>query len=220
MKKIKRVAVLCAVTGLLLCGCQEAVQDEPTPNADPITQQQLAESATKIAYYEELVVAMQGQILDLKSALYASRAEYDALYAIYQASQTTPDTPTAGNSALSVPYRYTKGADSVTILGYTGSDTVIRVPEQIEGLPVRAIGDRAFSYLTSVTEIHLPSGVQSVGWFAFSGCVALEKVTLPTSVSTISYGAFENCSSALTVYAAQNSYSWQYAQSYGIRTAT
>ena len=220
MKHFKRAAVLCALSGLLLCGCQGSVQDEPTPYDDSALQQQLQTSATKIAYYEELVGTMQEQVLDLKSALYASRAEYDALYALYQASQAEPDLPSSGSHLGELPYRYVKGEDSVTIIAYTGKGGEVTVPDTVEGLPVRALGDRAFSYCIGVTEIVLPEGLESIGWFAFSGCVDLAEITIPASVTTISYGAFENCGSNLTVRAARNSYAYQYAQSYGIHTTS
>jgi len=217
MKKAKIAILLCTVLCLLFVGCREQTQEVPVPY-DDTKDKLLEESGAKISYYEELVVTMQQQIMDLKSALYTSRAEYDALYALYQASDKDAFDTSAGNPVLSKDFRYVKENDFVTITSYTGNDKNVAIPSSIEGLPVRKIADRAFSHVDSLESVTVPDGIEEIGWFAFSGCAVLQRVELPKTVERIAYGAFENCHKDLIISAPKDSYAAAYAASYGIRT--
>ncbi len=211
--------VLGATVGLLFCGCQAIASTETPVPYDDSKDKLLAESETKIAYYEELVVNLQDRLLDVQSALYTSRAEYDALYALYQASNKDQSTESSNSisSTSADSFRYVKENGGVTITAYLGSSKDVVLPTHIDGLPIRAVSDRAFSQNHKITSVTLPEGVKSVGWFTFSGCTSLQTVTLPASLQSISYGAFENCHKELTVSCPQNSYAAQYAQSYGLK---
>jgi hypothetical protein len=110
-----------------------------------------------------------------------------------------------------------KDGNGVTVTGYLGAGGEVTVPATLGGLPVSAIGDRAFADRSDVTAVVLPVGISRVGWFAFSGCVSLARISLPGSITAISYGAFENCPQTLTVLCPAGSYAEQYAISYGLR---
>ena len=64
-------------------------------------------------------------------------------------------------------YTYTINNGEVTITGYKGSATDVRVPSRIEGKPVVAIGNCAFQSKTSLTSVTIPSSVTSIGNSAF-----------------------------------------------------
>ena len=217
MKKAKIVMLLCIVLCILLVGCQGKTEEVPVPY-DDTKDKLLEESGAKISYYEDLVVTMQQQIMDLKSALYTSRAEYDALYALYRASDKDSFDASAGNPVLSKDFRYVKGENSVTVTAYTGNEKNVVIPSTIEGLPVRKIADRAFSHQDALESVTVPDGIEEIGWFAFSGCAVLQRVELPKTVERIAYGAFENCHRDLVISAPKDSYAAAYAASYGIRT--
>ena len=59
---------------------------------------------------------------------------------------------------------------------------------------VTAIGDYAFTDLTSLTGITLPDGLESIGTNALYGCTGLASVSLPASVQTVGTSAFYGCS--------------------------
>ena len=63
----------------------------------------------------------------------------------------------------------------VTITGYSGSATDVRIPDRINGLPVTAIGARAFER-TSLTSVTIPNSVTSIGAYAFAACSSLTTI--------------------------------------------
>jgi WD40 repeat protein len=104
----------------------------------------------------------------------------------------------------------TDGDGTITL--YNGSDKDVVIPATIDGKPVTAIGDFAFSFneLTSVTipdsltvigegaflaneltSVTIPAGVTSIGEGAFSSN-KLTTVTIPDSLTVIGEGAFFN----------------------------
>ena len=61
------------------------------------------------------------------------------------------------------------------------------------------IGDYAFEYCTSLTNITIPDSVTSIGDSAFEFCESLTNITIPDSVTSISDYAFEYCASLTSV---------------------
>ena len=55
----------------------------------------------------------------------------------------------------------------------------LAVPENLGGVPVTAVGEHAFAGCSGVTNIVLPSAVESIGANAFAGCTGLVSVTMP-----------------------------------------
>ena len=56
-----------------------------------------------------------------------------------------------------------------------------------------SIGDYAFWYCDSLSEIVIPSSVTSIGHHAFYGCDSLSEIVIPSSVTSIGDRAFYNC---------------------------
>lgn len=128
------------------------------------------------------------------------------------------------------------GTESITISGYTGTDTEIQIPSYIKGLPVTTIASYAFQNESTLTEIVVPESVTTIGEGAFKGCSALEDVTLPfigksadatayeavfgyifgyttTSTTSTSYGYSSYSSTAFynKQYSSVSGATWQYA---------
>jgi hypothetical protein len=89
--------------------------------------------------------------------------------------------------------------NSVTITGYTGDADIAVIPNNINGLPVSAIGEGAFLGCAGVTSVIIPASVGSIGNFAFAYCRRLTKVTIPNSVASIGEKAFTSCESLKNV---------------------
>ena len=76
----------------------------------------------------------------------------------------------------------------IEITGYKGKSNKVQIPSQIEGLPVTAIGDGAFTQ-NQLLSVLIPNSVTHIGNGAFTSN-GLESVVIPNSVTHIGIGAF------------------------------
>lgn len=110
-------------------------------------------------------------------------------------------------SSTDFEYAITDG--KVTIKDYTGSDSVVEIPAEIEGFPVTRIGVGLFNGCTSLTSITIPDGVSSIGMNAFAGCTNLTSITIPDSVTSIGENAFDLCDKLTDVYYTGTKTQWE-----------
>ena len=105
-----------------------------------------------------------------------------------------PMTVFAAGGTTTSGLTYEDNGDSVTITGYTGNEASVVIPNEIEGKPVTAIGERAFYQNKTLTSVAIPDSVTGIGKSAFykSG---LENINIPAGVTTIGMYAFANCES-------------------------
>jgi hypothetical protein len=96
-------------------------------------------------------------------------------------------------------FNYTTNDSTVIITGYTGSGGDVEVPNTIDGLPVTSIGDEAFAYCTTLTNVTIPNSVTNIGSYGFQSCINLGRVTIPEGVTTIPEGAFSKCTRLTSV---------------------
>jgi len=84
----------------------------------------------------------------------------------------------------------TNGIAGIRITNYSGTGDTVVIPNEINGIPVRAIGTGAFreKYLFSIT---IPNSIIVIGNNAFAGNF-LTSVTIPNSVKSIGSSAFQN----------------------------
>ena len=74
-------------------------------------------------------------------------------------------------------YEYTLLDDGTAeITGYNGNDKNLTIPDQLDGHPVAAIGDSAFSFCSSLTSVSIPDSVTEIGANPFSYCDNLTKI--------------------------------------------
>lgn len=94
-------------------------------------------------------------------------------------------------------YLYIPETDSIQIVGYTGQEDVVVVPEEIEGKPVTIVYNfnDCFNKYIQVREwpkeVYIPDGVIEIGYFG--SCKKLEKIHMPDSVQYIRPYAFDEC---------------------------
>ena len=136
-------------------------------------------------------------------------------------STATSDTATSESSSShsdstesEARFLYSQSNGSAIITGYTGSDAHLVIPSEIDGYPVIAIGDSAFSSQT-LKSVIVSNGIEKLDWFAFRDCPALISITLPDSVTSIGYSAFAPQSKSFTIYCHNDSFAHKYAKSYG-----
>jgi hypothetical protein len=88
--------------------------------------------------------------------------------------------------------------NTITITGYTGTNTAVIIPDTINGLPVTSIGNYAFEGQLNVTSVTIPDSVTSIGPRAFLGS-GLTSLAIGNGVTNIGAGAFAFCSSLTNV---------------------
>lgn len=113
------------------------------------------------------------------------------------AAETTPPTS-------DYTYTITKN-NTVTITGYTGSDTALTVPATLDGSPVTEIAADAFAEQTNLTSVTLPDGLKKIADDAFFNCTSLKAITLPDSVTSLTGAAFSGCTQEITLTLDKNS---------------
>ena len=77
--------------------------------------------------------------------------------------------------------------------------TSVEIPSEVYGVPVTALGDKAFQGCGMLKSIVIPSTVMEIGQGAFSGCRQLTSITIPGTVITLAdasdefSGIFNDC---------------------------
>lgn len=94
---------------------------------------------------------------------------------------------------------FTKNGDGYTVSGIGScKDNIIGIPETHNGLPVTAIGDKAFADQTQIVKIYIPDSVTSIGSRAFYN-TGITEITIPASVTDISTQPFYKSNNLKTV---------------------
>ena len=113
--------------------------------------------------------------------------------------------------------------DTIEIMGYNGTETNLVIPSQINGYTVVGIGDldllgddtdtvesvvvpdtvkyiETFAYypntayyVSSLTKVTLPEGLETIGDNAFASAPGLSEINLPSTLKSIGERAFMNC---------------------------
>lgn len=82
--------------------------------------------------------------------------------------------------------------DQLTLTSYSGFETVINIPETIDGNTVTAIGDKVFAGNSTVNTISLPDTINYFGTDVFRDS-SVQSVNIPTSLRVIPSYTFNNC---------------------------
>ncbi|NCC61001.1 MAG: leucine-rich repeat domain-containing protein, partial [Verrucomicrobiae bacterium] len=124
------------------------------------------------------------------------------LFAVNLRAQEDP----AGERYVFGDFEYEILEGQIKITGYTGSDEHVVIPSEIEGLPVKAIGDifeedgnfsygigYAFNSNKTLKSVVIPDTVESLGVMSFASCEALETVQFSANLRVIDQDAFFYC---------------------------
>ena len=92
-------------------------------------------------------------------------------------------------------FTYDEWQEGYVIYSCTSDDKVVRVPKEIKGKPVIAIGERGLANLEHCEAIVFPDTVRYLGKTAFAIDEALKYVYLGKSIETVEDDIFNGCSS-------------------------
>jgi len=88
--------------------------------------------------------------------------------------------------------------DTVRLTGYTGSSSIVKIPDMIDGMYVRQAAEKLFQDNTSITHVALPTYLRLLArgaepdWM-FCGCTSLLQVRMPVECATIPDRMFSGC---------------------------
>ncbi len=94
---------------------------------------------------------------------------------------------------------FTNLGDSLTLDSYSGTDTEVEIPSEIDGIPVTKIDQKAFYENDTIESVTIPGTVTEIVWEAFYRCENLETVVLNEGLERIGEGVFTNCSNLTTI---------------------
>ena len=92
-----------------------------------------------------------------------------------------------------VKYTLSQDGTQYTVTGYEGEQTSLSIESEIDGLPVTAIGERAFYKCKSLTEVTIANSITDVEGYAFAYCESLTAIVIPDNVTMIGEYAFAYC---------------------------
>lgn len=90
-------------------------------------------------------------------------------------------------------WEYEYEGKRLTITGYTGNDSVLKIPSKIDGKNVVGIGRSVFEKNENLISVSVPKGVETIAFSAFKGCINLESITLPKTLRVIESFVFSGC---------------------------
>ena len=118
-------------------------------------------------------------------------------------------------STPGLTYEISEDGSYATVTGYIGNQTIIRIAEEYEGVPVTHVGasflggkrikevifadsithidDTAFHSQISLTTLKNTDGITHIGQGAFYNCDSLEMTELPKNLQVIGPDAFASC---------------------------
>ena len=105
-------------------------------------------------------------------------------------------------------YIFYDDGSNVYLMGYTGTDTELVLPETSPDRKNYRIYKYAFCHRITLTSITIPNSVTSIGYEAFSGCTGLTSITIPNSVTSIDYEAFRDCQNLKDIYFTGSEEEW------------
>jgi hypothetical protein len=95
---------------------------------------------------------------------------------------------------VQLPYNYTITNGTITIRSYPGSGGTMAIPGMVGGLVVASIGNGAFAYCGSLTNVTIADSVTDIGNGAFAFCGGLTGITMPDSVTDFGIYTIYACS--------------------------
>ena len=156
------------------------------------------ESLRKIVFTGVCPIIESGCFTQLPedAAIYVPDDQLDAYQAALTDADCTAVVLPSGEAAVIVDNNGFDEADfefdttTGTITKYTAYAAYLAIPETIDGVPVRAIGDNAFEFHYYLAVLELPEGLENIGERAFAHCETLQYVSFPDSLKTIGAEAF------------------------------
>ncbi len=107
---------------------------------------------------------------------------------------STPNQPETVYSSLT----YEKEANAYTVTGIDNIESIVKIPDMYNDLPVTKIAPAVFHNCIGIDEVVLPKYLSEIGASAFQNS-SIEKIIIPNSVTIIGENAFHDCKNLFEV---------------------
>ncbi len=97
-------------------------------------------------------------------------------------------------------YREIQGCLEIVDIRTPCAKKEIVITNEINGVPITSIGQKAFFNVSELEEVYLPNNIEKIGYQAFAYCENLKSVRLQSGGGTvlkIDYSAFRGCTNLL-----------------------
>lgn len=117
-----------------------------------------------------------------------------------QPGTTAPVTQKPHDYSNEYSYSIDNSSKTVILTKYIGTETNVRIPDEINGCKVVKIADECFA-ASKVKSIWVSANISEIGVAAFKNCTALETVWfLGRGETTLGRSAFSGCTSLRSIY--------------------
>ena len=82
---------------------------------------------------------------------------------------------------------------TVSVLAYEGTESILVIPDEIDGRAVTAIEQCAFMENEDISEVVIPATINTIGGYAFAKCSGLQRVVIQAGQVGIGRRAFYDC---------------------------
>lgn len=90
-------------------------------------------------------------------------------------------------------YKFNFIGENLELNGYSGGETHITIPEEVEDRKLRRIGPNTFERNRHLKSVYIPDSVANIGYAAFYVCNKLKEIHLPKGLLVIERSAFNYC---------------------------
>lgn len=106
-------------------------------------------------------------------------------------------------------YCYTLYDDNTAaIIAYTGTDEILRLPDEYEGRRIVGFGSKTFENCVGLKMVYLPETVTYLPARLFVGCADLTAIYVPVSVKSMGKNVISDCPKFKTVLYAGTTSAW------------
>lgn len=146
---------------------------------------------------DDAISWMEQVVTPYKERWEASHSRVSA-YDLYQTMMREQVQQLGETSALKADFEYEINENGAVLTKYHGNESVVKIPEQIDGYTVYKLGDELFSCYENVIEVVIPKTCKSLGQFVFSES-SIEAIVFPEKITEIPWGTCNMCKKLETV---------------------
>ncbi len=177
------ILTLCVSLASFFIACQSVSGTSSESSSDSTSQESEFTSIPESDVFESI-----------SESEFSSNPESDIFESLPESEfSSIPESSPSSSGVTEEGLEWILFGDDVWIVSYVGNASIVEIPSTIEGYPVTAIGDMAFGFASSLTEIIFNENMRAIYHSAFYGCENLMDVTLSNSINHVSLSSFDGC---------------------------